>query len=82
MLFIPLEKSGMVNIIGSSLFSLIRLLQLVIDEAPSSMVVLGLKIAVSDLFLILFIKAEILCRRFVPLSNSKIFNQQNLLNVS
>ena len=75
MLFIPLEKSGMVNIIGSSLFSLIRLLQLVIDEAPTSMVVLGLKIAVLDLFLILFIKSEILCRRFVPLSNSNISNQ-------
>ena len=75
MLFIPLEKPGMVNIIGSSLFSLIRLLQVVIDEAPSSMVVLGLNIAVFDLFLILFIKSEILCRRFVPLSNSKISNQ-------
>ena len=65
----------MVNIIGSSLFSLIRLLQLVIDEAPTSMVVLGLKIAVLDLFLILFIKSEILCSHFVPLSNSKISNQ-------
>ena len=75
MSFIPLEKFGMVNIIESSLFSLIRLLQLVIYEAPSSMVVLGLKIAVLDLFLILFIKSEILCSRFVPLSNSKISNQ-------
>ena len=36
------------------------------------MVVLGLKIAVLDLSLILFIKSELLCRRFAPLSNSEI----------
>ena len=36
------------------------------------MVALGLKIAALDLSLILFIKSELLCRRFAPLSNSKI----------
>ena len=53
-------------------FSWLFLLQLVINNAPSLMVVLGLKIAVLDLFLILFIKPQLLCRRFVPLNNSKI----------
>ena len=35
------------------------------------MVALGLKIAVLDLSLILFIKSELLCRRFPPLNNFK-----------
>ena len=35
------------------------------------MVALGLKMAVLDLSLILFIKSELLCRRFTPLGNSK-----------
>ena len=51
---------------------MICLIQLVINKAPSSMVASGLKIAVLDLSLILFIKSELLCRRFAPLSNSKI----------
>ena len=61
----------MVNIISSSLFSLICLLQLVINKAPRSMVTLGLKTTVLDLSLILFIKKELFCRRFAPLSNYK-----------
>ena len=52
---------------------MICLIQLVINKAPSSMVALGLKIAVLDLSLILFIKSELLCRRFATLSNFKIF---------
>ena len=36
------------------------------------MVALGLKIAVLDLSLILFIKSELLCRRFASLTNSEI----------
>ena len=39
----------MVNIIWSSLFSLICLLQLLINKTTSLMIVLGLKIAVLDL---------------------------------
>ena len=37
------------------------------------MVALGLKIAVLDFSLTLFIKSELLFKRFAPVSNSKIF---------
>ena len=56
---------------------MICLMQLVINKAPSSMVALGLKIPVLDLSLILFIKSELLCRCFAPLSNSKIMTSKH-----
>ena len=40
------------------------------------MVALGLKIAVLDLSLILFINSKLLCTRFAPLSNSKKNDQK------
>ena len=52
------------------------MLQLVINKAPSLMVALGLKIAVLYLSLILFIKSELPCRHFAPLSNSKIMHER------
>ena len=45
---------------------------MVINKAPSSMVSLGLKNAILDLSLILFIKTGLFCRRLAPLSKSKI----------
>ena len=67
----------MVNIISSSLFSWLCLLQLVINKAPSLMAVLGLEIAVLHLSLILFMKSEVFCRRLAPLSNFKINNKSS-----
>ena len=72
MLFISIEKSGMINATRSSSFSMICLLELVINEVPCSKFALGLKTAVLDLSLILFIKSELLYRRFAPLSSSII----------
>ena len=69
----------MVNIIWSSFFSWLYLLQLVINKATGLMVALGLKIAVFDLSLILLIKLELTCRCFAPLSNSKIYSDRCFL---
>ena len=69
----------MVNIIWSSFFSWLYLLQLVINKATGLMVALGLKIAVFDLSLILLIKSEFTCRCFVSLSNSKIYSERCFL---
>ena len=61
---------------------MICLIQLAINKAPSSIVALGLKIAVLGLALILFIKSELLCKRFAPLSNSKILKLSSYHNIN
>ena len=52
---------------------MICLIQLIINKAPSSMVALGLKIAVLDLSLTLVIKSDVSNSKVIPLSNSKVF---------